>query len=358
MRPSECEEKDDDTCARAAAMELLPPPASSCADSRVSATLMRAGVVAVRGVIPRETACAAAAEIDEALQVACERAREYIGREDSRCLASCSVHTLGRRWECRLRASGIATSTAARAYLVAQQAMAESLRGPDDERFCGPVRELNLRGSSVRGHMNRRFDLRLHFTGAVKAAVVAAVKALRPTIAELLTDDALVCELACLTTDPGATRQQLHADTTFEDRGFLVTVFIALQDVHSDMGGTLVIPGSASRAEHESMKRVAEDSTGRYERRVLCERGKRFEGDAGAALLMDSRCLHCGGANSASSESGSRRRLLYVTFQVPHCRPSGGTMSILPEYEGRFRLGNVEHWCAPHEQQRHDYWRR
>ncbi len=340
---TECEE--DDTCARAAAMLLLPPPSSSgFAASRIGESLLRAGVAAVRGVVLRETARAAAAAIDAALQVACQQAAEHIGREDRRCLASCSVRTLEKRWEYRLRDSGIAATAAACAHLVAKQAMAESVPDPDDERFCGPVREMNLRGSSVRGQLNRRYDLRLHLRGAVKAAVVAAVKVLRPAIAEVLTDDAIVCELACLITDSGATRQQLHADTTFEDRGFLVTIFIALQDLHPDMGGTLVIPGSATRAEHNSMKNLVEDGTGRCERRVLCERGKRFEGEAGSTLLMDSRCLHCGGANTASSVSGSRRRLLYVTFQVPHCRPSGGTMSILPEYEGRLRLGNVEHW--------------
>jgi hypothetical protein len=35
-------------------------------------------------------------------------------------------------------------------------------------------------------------------TGAVKAAVIAAVSALRPTIAAVLTEDATVCDLACM----------------------------------------------------------------------------------------------------------------------------------------------------------------
>lgn len=341
--PRECE--DDDTCAHAAAIVLLSPPSNYDACCDVCSSLLLDGVAGVRGVIPLQIARAAAAEIDEALRVACQRAAEYIGEDDRRCLTStCSVSALDKRWKRRLHASGIPMGSSARAHLVAQQAMAESLPGPDDERFCGPVRELNLRGSSVRGQLDRRYDLRLHLTGAVKVAVVAAVKLLRPAIAALVTDDARVCELACLVTDPGAARQRLHADTTFEDRGFLVTAFIALQDVRSDMGGTLVIPGSANRTEHGSMKHVVDDDSGCYERRMLCERGKRFECGAGAALLMDSRALHCGGANSSSCVSENRRRLLYVTFQIPHSRPQGGTMSILPEYEGRFRLRDVENW--------------
>ena len=41
----------------------------------------------------------------------------------------------------------------------------------------------------------------------------AAVCALRPSIAALLTDDALCCDLACLISDTGANRQRLHTDT-------------------------------------------------------------------------------------------------------------------------------------------------
>ena len=230
-------------------------------------------------------ALAAAAEVDDALRDACERAAGHVGREDSRCLAAgCSVRELDRRWDRRLQASGLAGDRAARARLIACQAMAESVAGPDDERFLGPVREMNLRGSSVRGQLDRRYDLRLHFRGAVKAAVVSAVKALRPAVAELLTDDALVCELACLITDPGAARQRLHADTTFDDRGFLLSAFIALQDVDSDMGGTIVVPGTANRAGHESMKAVIWIGRG-VASGACCA--------SGACALRDRRVAHC-----------------------------------------------------------------
>lgn len=55
---------------------------------------------------------------------------------------------------------------------------------------------------------------------------------------------------------------------------------------------------------------------------------------AGDAYMMDSRLWHRGGSN----ESKLRRRLLYVTFGVPHCRPEGSTYSILDEMEGRLKL--------------------
>ena len=330
MASSCCE--DDDTCAAASALPLLPLPAPSGAqaDDLVHAALLPGaarllceGVAGVRGAIPRELALAAAAEVDEALRQARAAAAAHVGRDDSRCL--CSVRALEARWDSRLRASGF--SGAGRTRLVTQQAMAESVPGPDDERFVGPVRELSLRGSCVRGQLDRRYDLRLHFVGAVKAAVLAAVRALRPAIAEVLTDDALVCELACLVTDPGATRQRLHADTTADDRGgFRLTAFIALQHVTSDMGGTLVVPGTANRAGHESMATIVADGSGRRERRLLCERGRRFEGDAGSCLLMDSRCLHCGGANTTPA----RRCILVVSFGDGAALPVGSTYSLLP----------------------------
>ena len=230
-------------------MLLLPPPSSSSsAATRIGESLLRAGVAAVRGVVPRETARAAAAEIDQALQVACQQAAAHIGRDDRRCLASCSVRTLGKRWECRLRDSGIAANAAACAHLVAKQAMAESVPGPDDERFCGPVREMNLRGSSVRGQLNRRYDLRLHFRGASKGDCGRSYTGAAPG-SRGASDDALACELACLITDSGATRQQLHATRRLKTEDSL-TVFIALQDVHPDMGDT----GDTricNRAEHD-----------------------------------------------------------------------------------------------------------
>jgi hypothetical protein len=50
----------------------------------------------------------------------------------------------------------------------------------------------------------------------------------------------------------------------------------------------------------------------------------------GSALLMDTvngltDCLHCGGATS--STAGNRRRILYVTFQIPRSKPHGSSSS-------------------------------
>jgi ectoine hydroxylase-related dioxygenase (phytanoyl-CoA dioxygenase family) len=208
--------------------------------------------------------------------------------------------------------------------------------------------------------------------GAVMRVVQLAVGALQGVVAALMTADALVCDFACLISDPGAPRQRLHADTTFDSRGSLLTLFIALQDVTAEMGGTLVLPGTASRSGHaalDAMSAMGPEAHQRHERHWLSEQGLRFEcesllwhhvylyfarkvrhsevfwhtfrGKAGDAMLMHSRVLHCGGANTSSAK---RRRMLYVTFKVPFNSPRGNLYSILPEYEGKCRLRNVDRW--------------
>ena len=58
-------------------------------------------------------------------------------------------------------------------------------------------------------------------------------------------------------------------------------------------------------------------------------------------MVMDSRLLHCGGQN----RSKKRRRLLYFTVNAPHCKPAGGTYSLLSEYAGRYKIGRQDAWA-------------
>ena len=268
-------------------------PLRSAVSSEDATGLVNDGVLGVRAALRADSAAAAAAEVDEAL-------------------------------------------CAANARIVAQS--------EEEVRYLGPVRELK-----------HRWDLRLHFRGAVRAAVLEAVAAVAPLLAEVITDEALICELACIVSDPGAPRQQLHADTKIgPDQGWLVSMFVALQDVASDMGGTVIVP-SSHRAELHADFHAACCSGGSEESACTASdaqedwavsRGaQRFEGRAGDALLFDSRVLHCGGANT----SAKRRRMLYVTWKIPYCEPSGSTYSLLPEYAGQFRLRNFRRWRDPAE---------
>ena len=51
------------------------------------------------------------------------------------------------------------------------------------------------------------------------------------------------------------------------------------------------------------------------------------------AFLMDDAS-----GTQGEQQSGLRRRLLYVSFGVPHCVPAGSTYSILDEYKQRLRV--------------------
>ncbi|CAE8719638.1 unnamed protein product, partial [Polarella glacialis] len=77
-----------------------------------------------------------------------------------------------------------------------------------------------------------------------------------------------------------------------------------------EMGPTVLCPGTHNSACHEALEQVpAADraSIATLERfgavHAVCE--------AGTAVLMDSRLLHCGGANLQPEAGGSRRKLLY-----------------------------------------------
>ncbi|CAK0863929.1 unnamed protein product, partial [Prorocentrum cordatum] len=103
------------------------------------------------------------------------------------------------------------------------------------------------------------------------------------------------------------------------------------------MGPTLLCPGTHSAEWHTTLERTAPsaragdavlDSFGAAA--VACE--------AGTAVLMDSRLLHCGGRNAAEGEGGRRRRLLVATWQLPGNAPVGSTYSIRGELAGRLRL--------------------
>lgn len=264
-------------------------PFSRCPTSEAAPAFVSDGVLGVRAALSAEVAAAAACEVDEAL-----------------CTASARVED----------------------------------QSDQDVRYFGPVRE-----------RTNRWDLRLYFRGAVRAAVLELATAVAPLLAEVMTDEALICELACIIADPGAPRQRLHADTKIDDRGYLVSTFVALQDVASDMGGTVVIPSSHHASLHADFKAACGSgssgepttSTDVEEKWAVSKGAQRFESRAGDALVFDSRVLHCGGANMSTK----RRRMLYVTWRIPYCEPSGSTYSLLPEYEGQFRLRNLHRWRDP-----------
>ena len=131
-----------DPCVDARPMPLHDAPCSDDQHS-LSEALLRAllcgGAAAVRGVLAADVAAAAAAEVDLALLTAERRAVDhpFHAYDDRRSTVSQRWPDLHDRWERRLHAVAARASDADRAVLVARQAIAETLRHKDDDRFIG-----------------------------------------------------------------------------------------------------------------------------------------------------------------------------------------------------------------------------
>jgi ectoine hydroxylase-related dioxygenase (phytanoyl-CoA dioxygenase family) len=188
----------------------------------------------------------------------------------------------------------------------------------------------------------------------VHACLLPALRVLGPVLADALTPDAELVELSSLVADPGASAQRLHPDTPITDQGFgkhccLLTVFVALTDVDcKEMGATQVCPGTHCRAAHAALNAKSRDEETREA--LLHAAGFATPVPAllglGDCLLMDSRCIHRGGANL--DERQRRRALMYASFSVPYNAPGGSTYSLLRDLEGgaRNRVSGIEKWCT------------
>lgn len=171
----------------------------------------------------------------------------------------------------------------------------------------------------------KRWDLKLFLVPpAVEALQTLCSGLAGALIRELLSPRACLAELSCLVTDPGAEQQPLHTDTERDSDGTpLYTVFVALQDITINMGPTNVCPGTHTQ---HVLSYIPGPAVQMWPRTPVTL-------DRGSALIMDSRLLHCGGANT-----GSRRRLLYCTWAAPGCSPSGSTYTIRSELRGNWFL--------------------
>merc|ERR1712151_930234 len=110
--------------------------------------------------------------------------------------------------------------------------------------------------------------------------------------------------LSCIISDAGSQRQPLHPDTPCSGNACapLLTAFVALQDICEDMGPTIVCPRTHNQSSHSALDEIklehrdCEKTLSQFgARQVVCP--------VGSALLMDSRLLHCGGANASTGKA-------------------------------------------------------
>lgn len=130
-------------------------------------------------------------------------------------------------------------------------------------------------------------------------------------------------EFSSLISDPTSASQSIHPDSRYTEHAPIWTVFVALQDIDTNMGPTVFLPRTNTFDCHETLKSTSDKNqlleTCQYRRSTLRK---------GDCAIMDSRLFHFGGAN----ESQTRRVLLYFTIRNPkHAGeyPTGG--SLFPE---------------------------
>lgn len=130
-----------------------------------------------------------------------------------------------------------------------------------------------------------------------------------PILQELLGDNAILYELACLISDPGSNRQEIHPDILFDSNTEttvpLIACFVSLQDIDASMGPTVFIPGTVTEDHH---RRINDE-------KLANEMLKHIPSNistlgVGDCALYNPMVLHAGGGNV----SNRRRRLFYFTF--------------------------------------------
>eukprot|EP00966_Prymnesium_polylepis_P262313 6059061-Prymnesium_polylepis.1 len=220
------------------------------------------------------------------------------------------------------------TAAALRAFLLAQVE-----RGDDPDATSQVLSE-----RAAADAPQSRWDLRLPMAPEVEAALrelLAAGSPLANALDQLAGGaDAELYELGGFVSLPGAAPQLLHADTLFSDTPCLYTATVALQDVTPAHGPTLFVPGSHVAEAHVAFDDDADAFVSDATAALACVR-------TGGAVLYDSRCLHCGGANRADQP----RALFYVTFRHPEAdaRALGNEAAhtMRAELRGRYRLGEL-----------------
>ncbi|KZR69416.1 Phytanoyl-CoA dioxygenase (PhyH) [Prochlorococcus marinus str. MIT 1313] len=158
-------------------------------------------------------------------------------------------------------------------------------------------------------------------------AMRSALKSYKPVLDEFLAEEHMqwLVEFSSICAFPGAKGQQLHRDMSIQDKR-LVTIFINLLDVDEKSGPLLVISGSQNYTWEDY------SSSPRY---LALEDFRVMTLPRGSSVLMDSRVLHSGTANTSLD---CMRPVFYFSFGEKDI--NGPTYSIRKEYSGRYKLND------------------
>lgn len=147
-----------------------------------------------------------------------------------------------------------------------------------------------------------------------------------------------------VTTSKGSARQCVHPDLPFQATAPLYVVFLALQDVTTEMGPTTFLLGSNTQAARDAY----EDPNAMDAFISSCEI-RETTMKTGDLVVFDARTMHCGNANVGGSGEGADdapdRALFNFSFRNPEVTGSLGYKgSMRPLYtKQEIRLGDVLH---------------
>ena len=154
----------------------------------------------------------------------------------------------------------------------------------------------------------RRAHIALDLTDDVKTVLAAATARAAPSLLTAgLDDDAHLVELSCMIAFPGAAVQAPHADVPRDTETPTATLWVLLQDVGLESGPTHVFPDDcdarARTLESEARRPTHYAPDGEPEADIAPIEAPAtavaLTGAAGAAVAMDCRLVHYGGANSS-----------------------------------------------------------
>lgn len=203
-------------------------------------------------------------------------------------------------------------------YLQESIQSVESFKEPSAWRFANVLEK---------GH---RWDLLLpfdddddHRSGQLQSSSAIVMKCMNEALGEggtigniiedLLGPHAVLYELACLISDSGSNRQEIHPDIIYQPDGKirLIACFLSLQDIDSTMGPTVFLPDTVTQYHHNAINNelLANDMLSSTSSVISTL-------SAGDASLYNPMVLHAGGGN-VSQNPPKRRRLFYFTFLNP-----------------------------------------
>ncbi len=155
--------------------------------------------------------------------------------------------------------NGLSADVAEKMQLYIDKTLESSLDEVNGFKVPRAFRFANVLESGSRWDMLLPFDEDGNEDGESDLVVMDALEELLgeggtigPIIEEVLGENAILYELACLISDPGSKKQEIHPDIEFQANGAipLIACFVSLQDIDSTMGPTVFIPDTVTAEHH------------------------------------------------------------------------------------------------------------